>query len=169
MDVSGRTIKTEFDSFKGDVLNVIPPQRAGSIAASAKLITANNRWCGVNWQTMESVAVPGVYVLGDATLSAQAMPKSASMANNHAKIAAAAIVASLTGQPVPSSVVISNTCYSYVSDREAVHVNAVYRYDIDKKTMLPVAGSGGLSAQRNELEKAYADAWANNIWADSLG
>ena len=169
VDVSGRTIKTEFDSFKGDVLNVIPPQRAGSIAASAKLITANNRWCGVNWQTMESVAVPGVYVLGDATLSAQAMPKSASMANNHAKIAAAAIVASLTGQPVPSSVVISNTCYSYVSDREAVHVNAVYRYDIDKKTMLPVAGSGGLSAQRNELEKAYADAWANNIWADSLG
>ena len=58
VDVKGMTVKTEFDAFKGDVLNVVPPQRAGD-RAQAKLITANDRWCGVNWQTMESVAVPG--------------------------------------------------------------------------------------------------------------
>jgi hypothetical protein len=96
------------------------------------------------------------------------MPKSASMANNHAKIAAAAIVANLTGQPAPQTTAISNTCYSYVSATEAVHVTSVYRYETDKKTLLPVQGSGGISAQRSELEKSYADAWANNIWADSL-
>jgi NADH dehydrogenase FAD-containing subunit len=118
---------------------------------------------------MESVAVKGVHVLGDATLSAAAMPKSASMANNHAKIAAAAIVANLTGQPAPTSTTIANTCYSYVSATEAMHVTSVHRYDMGKKTLLPVQGAGGVSAQRNALEKSYADAWAANIWSDSLG
>jgi sulfite dehydrogenase len=168
VDVRSMTIKTEFDSFKGDVLNVVPPHRAGEIAVQAKLITANDRWCGVSWQTMESVAVPGIHVLGDATLSAAAMPKSGSMANNHGKIAASAIVALMTGQPLNPAPTINNTCYSYVSDREAMHVDSVHRWDPDKKTLLTVPGSGGISSQRSELEKQYADAWARNIWADTL-
>ncbi len=163
------SVKTDFDTFKGDVLNVIPPQRAGDIAAQARLITTNNRWCDVDWLTMESKAVAGVHVLGDATLSAAAMPKSASMANNHGKVAAGAIVAQLTGQPVNTQPVIANTCYSYVSDQEAMHVTSVHRYDSEKKTFLPVQGAGGVSAKRNEQEKSYADAWAKNIWADTLG
>ncbi len=163
------TVKTDFESFKGDVLNVIPPQRAAAIAARAGLITTNNRWCDVDWLTMESKVAPGVHVLGDATLSASAMPKSASMANNHAKIAAGAIVAMLTGQQVNPQPVIANACYSYVSDKEAMHVTSVHRYDADKKTILPVAGAGGVSAARSELEKAYADAWSRNIWTDALG
>jgi NADH dehydrogenase FAD-containing subunit len=168
VDIRTLTVHTEFDSFRGNVLNVIPPNRAGDIAARTKLITANNRWCGVDWQTMESVAVPGVHVLGDATLAAPAMPKSASMANNHAKIAASAIVAKLTGKPIDELPVIGNTCYSYLSATEAAHVNGVYRFDPEKKTLLPVEGAGGLSPKRNEQEKAYADDWAINIWADSL-
>jgi sulfite dehydrogenase len=168
VDVKAMTIKTEFDSFKGDVLNVVPPHRAADIALQAKLITANDRWCGVNWQTMESVSVPGIHVLGDATLSAAAMPKSASMANNHGKIAASAIVALMTGQPLNPAPTINNTCYSYVSDREAMHVDSVHRWDPAKKTLLTVPGSGGVSSQRSELEKQYADAWARNIWADTL-
>lgn len=169
VDVKGMTVKTEFDSFKGQVLNVVPPQKAGLIAQQAKLITANNRWCGVNWQTMESVAVPGMHVIGDATLAGPAMPKSGSMANNHAKIAASAVVATLTGQPVNPTPVINNTCYSYVSDREAMHVTQVYRFDPAQKVVAPVQGGGGVSSQRSALEKEYADAWAANIWADSLG
>ena len=163
------SVKTDFDTVKGDVLNVIPPQRAGNIAAQAKLITTNNRWCDVDWLTMESKVAAGIHILGDATLSAAAMPKSASMANNHAKIAAGAIVAQLTGQPVNPQPVIANTCYSYVSDKEAMHVTSVHRYDAEKKTLLPVQGAGGISAKRNEQEKSYADAWSRNIWADSLG
>ena len=168
VDVKTLTVHTEFDSFQGNVLNVLPPQRAGNIAAESRLITANNRWCGVDWRTMESEAVPGVYVLGDATLAAQAMPKSASVANNHAKVAASAIVAQLIGKPIDRAPVIGNTCYSYMSATEAAHINAVYRYDPEKKTLLPVEGAGGLSPKRNEQEKAYADDWATNIWADSL-
>jgi sulfite dehydrogenase len=168
VDYRGKVVKTEFDSFKGDVLNVVPPHRAGTVAVQAKLVTANNRWCGVNWQTMESVAVPGIHVLGDATLSAALMPKSGSMANNHGKIAASAIVALMTGEPLNPLPTINNTCYSYVSDREAMHVDSVHRWIPEKKTLEPVPGSGGVSSQRSELEKQYADAWARNIWADTL-
>jgi sulfite dehydrogenase len=169
VDLRGMTVKTEFDSFKGDVINVVPPMRAGLIAAQAKLITANNRWCGVNWQTTESVAVPGIHVIGDATLSAPAMPKSGSMANNQAKIAASAIVAMMTGKVINPEPIINNTCYSYVSDTEAMHVTSVHRWDAAQKTLATVPGSGGVSTQRSQLEKQYADGWAKSIWADSLG
>ena len=169
VDVATKTVKTEFDSFQGDILNIVPPQRAGVIAQQAKLITANNRWCGVGWTTMESVAVPGVHVIGDATLAAPAMPKSASMANNHAKICASAVVALMTGKPVNMTPVINNTCYSYVSASEAVHVTSIHRFDPAQRTLVAVPGSSGVSSQRTELEKHYADAWARSIWADTLG
>jgi len=169
VDAAALTVRTEFDNFKGNVINVIPPQRAGDIAQQAKLITANNRWCGVDWQTTQSVAVPGIHVIGDATLAAPAMPKSGSMANNQAKIAASAICAEMLGQPLNPQPQIVNTCYSYVSATEAVHVASVHRWDADKKSLLTVPGSGGVSGQRSELEKQYADAWAKNIWADTLG
>lgn len=169
VDHKALTVKTEFDSFKGDVVNVLPPMRAAFIAQQAKLVTTNNRWCGVNWQTTESIAVPGVYVLGDATLAADAMPKSASMANNHGKLAAAAIVAAMTGEPLNPAPTINNVCYSYVSDAEAMHVDSVHRWDAAQQKLLPVPGSGGVSTQRSALEKAYADSWARNIWADTFG
>ena len=169
VDVKAMTLKTDFASFKGDVLNVLPPQKAGNIAHQAKLVTAAGRWCGVDWLTMESVAAPGVHVIGDATLAGPAMPKSASMANNHAKICASAIVASMTGRPVNPLPIINNTCYSYVSDREAMRVTQVYRYDAAQKVVAPVQGAGGVSSQRTEIEKAFADAWARNIWSDTLG
>ncbi|MCU0805204.1 MAG: NAD(P)/FAD-dependent oxidoreductase [Burkholderiales bacterium] len=169
VDAASGTVRTEFDNFKGSVINILPPMRAGDIAQQAKLITANNRWCGVDWQTTQSVAVPGIYVIGDATLSAPAMPKSGSMANNQAKIAASAICAEMLGQPLNPQPQIVNTCYSYVSATEAVHVASVHRWDADKKTLITVPGSGGVSAQRTEIEKQFADAWAKNIWADTLG
>jgi len=169
VDVRGRTVKTEFDSFKGDVLNVVPPQRAGAIAAQAGVVTANNRWCEVNWLTTESIKVPNIHVIGDATQSAAGMPKSGSMANQHAKIAASAIVALMTGQQVNQTPMINNTCYSYTSATEAMHVTSIHAWDPDKKTLLPVKGAGGVSSARSTLEKQFADGWAINIWNDMLG
>jgi sulfite dehydrogenase len=163
--VEGKTVKLELEDVKGDVLNVVPPHRAGEIAAKAGLITTNNRWCDVDWRTMESKAVKGVHVLGDATLSAPAMPKSASMANNHAKIAAAAIVEQLNGR-TPQPMKIINTCYSFVAEKEAIRVSSVHEWD--GTTLSPVKGSGGVSAARTEAEATYAWNWARTIWADTL-
>lgn len=170
IDVDARTgaVKLEVEDVKGDVLNVIPPQRAGDIAINAGLITANNRWCGVDWRTMESTAVKGVHVLGDATLSAPLMPKSGSMANQHAKICAAAVIALINGQQPNPGPKIANTCYSYVSDNEAIHVASVHTWNDKENTLTTVPGSGGVSSARSELEGAYAWAWAVNIWQDVL-
>lgn len=154
---------------KADVLNVLPPMRAGDIARQAGLVTANNRWCGVDWLTLESVARPGIHVLGDATLSAALMPKSGHMANQHAKVAAAAIVELMNGRTPSSTPMMANTCYSYVDDRNVVHVASVHAYDARDKTMKVVPGSGGLSAAPSELEGSYGNAWARNIWHDMLG
>ena len=169
VDVKGMTIKLLFGDVKGDVLNVVPPQRAGDIARDAGLITANNRWCGVDWLSCESTAVKGVHVLGDATLSAAAMPKSASMANQHAKVCAAAVIALIKGQPLNPVPMMMNTCYSFVDAKNVIHVASVHAYSAAEKTMTVVKGSGGLSTAPSELEGQYAWGWARNIWADSLG
>jgi len=169
VDAASNTLKFDFnDDLKASVLNVIPAMRAGDVAAQAGLATANKRWCEVDFLTFESKVVKNVHVLGDAVLSAQLMPKSGHMANQHGKTCAAAVVALLTGQEVNTLPIYNNTCYSFVSATEVIHVASVHRYDADKKTMLTVPGSGGVSAQANTLEGRYAMGWARNIWADTL-
>jgi sulfite dehydrogenase len=167
VDGGSMSVHLEVEDVKGDVLNVVPPHRAGDIALKAGLITTNNRWCDVDWRTMESKAVKGVHVLGDATLSAPAMPKSASMANNHAKIAAGAIVDLLNGRE-PQPLKILNTCYSFVSQDEAIRVSSVHEWEPGQGTLVAVKGSGGVSAARSKAEANYAWNWAKTIWADSL-
>ena len=169
VDVATKTLKFEFnDDLKASVLNVIPAMRAGDIAVNAGLATANKRWCEVDFLTFESKAAKNVHVLGDSIQIAPGMPKSGHMANQHGKTCAAAVVALLTGSQVNNMPIYNNTCYSFVSSDEVVHVASVHRYDAEKKTMLTVPGSGGLSQAANALEAVYAMSWAQNIWADTL-
>ena len=167
-EVAGNVAKLEFEDVRADVLNVIPPQRAGDIARTAGLVNVNNRWVGVDWLTMESTAAKGIHVLGDSTFSAPAMPKSGHMANQHAKVAAAAIIQLLKGEAVNPTPVVMNTCYSFVTKDDVVHVASVHQYDAKDKTFKTVPGSGGVSAAANALEGRYALSWADNIWADML-
>ncbi len=168
VDAATGTAKLEFDDVKADVLNVVPPQRAGDIARTAGLLNMNNRWAGVNWLTMESTAVPGVHVLGDATFSAPLMPKSGHMANQHAKVAAAAIIQLLKKEPVNATPVVMNTCFSFVTARDVIHVASVHQYNAAEKTFKTVPGSGGISQAANQVEGRNALSWAQNIWADML-
>ncbi|NBV00288.1 MAG: flavocytochrome C [Burkholderiaceae bacterium] len=169
VDVKTKTLKFEFnDDIKADVLNVLPMMRAGSIAVKTGLANMNNRWCEVDFLTFESKVAPNVHVLGDAIQIAPGMPKSGHMANQHGKTCAAAVVAILSGAEVSQMPVYNNTCYSFVSATEVVHVASVHRYDAEKRTMVTVPGSGGVSAAANPLEGEYANAWARNIWADML-
>jgi sulfide dehydrogenase [flavocytochrome c] flavoprotein chain len=167
-EVSGTLAKLEFEDVKADVLNVVPPQRAGDLARTAGLININNRWAGVNWLTMESTAVPGVHVLGDAVFSAPLMPKSGHMANQHAKVAAAAVIQLLKGEAVNATPVVMNTCYSFVTKSDVIHVASVHQYDATDKIFKTVPGSGGVSAAANQVEGRNALSWAQNIWSDML-
>lgn len=168
VDANTNTAILEFDKLSAAVLNVVPAQRAGAIAGQAGLVNVNNRWCGVNWLSMESTAVPNVHVLGDATFPAPGMPKSGHMANQQAKIAAAAIINLMQGLPVSDAPVVMNTCYSFVDAKNVVHVSSVHQYVAADKTLQPVKGAGGLSPAPNELEGKFALSWAKNIWADML-
>jgi sulfite dehydrogenase len=168
VDAGNRTAILEFDQVKADVLNVVPPQRAGDIAAKSGLKLINNRWVDINWLTMESTSTPNIHVLGDAIFPAPTMPKSGHMANQHAKLAAAAIVNLMAGQPPSDSPLVMNTCYSFVDASNVVHVASVHAYDPATKQVQPVKGAGGLSAGPTEMEGKFALAWAKNIWADML-
>ncbi len=172
VSVDGMTQTVRFDlqdDVKADVLNVLPPMRAGALAVQTGLANANARWCQVDYQTFASTAAKDVHVLGDSILVAPFMPKSAHMANNHAKVAAAAIVAELLSLDLNPHPMLTNTCYSFVSATEVIHVASVHQYVAAEKTFKTVAGSGGVSAARSEIEASYANAWARNIWSDSLG
>lgn len=169
VDARTRTIKFEVnDDVKADVLNVLPTMRAGTIAVDTGLANANARWCLVNFLNFESTAVKDIHVLGDAIQTAPLMPKSGHMANSHAKVAAAAIVAELRGLPVNPAPMLTNTCYSFVDGKNVIHVASVHEYVAAEKTFKTVAGSGGVSTGPTELEGIYAWNWAQNIWADSL-
>ena len=154
---------------KADVINALPAMRANQLAVQTGLANmANGRWCGVNYMTFESSVAKDIFVIGDAIQVAQLMPKSGHMANNHAKVAAAAIVAQLSGiEPNPQPM-LTNTCYSFIDDRNVVHVASVHEYVASERTYKVVQGAGGLSAAPSELEGSYANNWARTIWADML-
>ena len=169
VDARTNTLKMSFgDDVKADVLNVLPPMRAGNIATQNGLDNSNKRWCQIDWLTYESTAVKNVHILGDALQIAPAMPKSGHMANQHAKVCAAAVIALLTGDVVNAAPMVANTCYSFIDDKNVVHVASVHRYDVAQKTMVAVPGSGGLSTDANRTEGIFANSWARNIWADML-
>ena len=154
---------------QADIINVIPPQRAPIQLRRAGLAAAGADWCPVDFRSYESTLVPGVHVLGDAIASAPGLPKSGHMANQSGKVCAAAVVAASLGAPIPNDPVIANTCYSFVSSSEAMHVAGVYRYDAEKRTMAVVKGAGGLSKTASSTEAVHAIGWAYNILHDTFG
>ena len=154
------TVSVEgLEDVRGDVINVIPPQRAGDIARTAGLVGPDKRWCPVNPTTFESTLAKGVHVIGDACI-AGAMPKSGYSANSEAKVCATNVVALMNGRE-PTELSGINTCYSYITDKEAVSVAAVYT--IKNNAIVSVPGSGGVSPDLSELEAVYASSWLKNI------
>ena len=165
VDVASKTVITDFDKISADVLNIIPPQRAGKPAQIAALNNIDKRWCEVDFLTYESKLAPNVHVIGDSVSAA--LPKSAHMATSQARVCASAIVELMQGKMPDPAPVFANTCYSYVNDKQAIHVANVYRYDETKKIMVAADG-GGVSSSPTEIEGDYAKAWAVNIWSDVL-
>ena len=163
VDPGARTVTTDLgDTVKYDVINLIPPQRAGTIAVDADLVGADKRWCEVNHVTYESVKHKDVHVIGDSTTGLP-VPKSGNVANAMGKIAAAVIVAQLGGRPVPQ-MPPGNTCYSWVSDREAIAVVNVYRIDGGKVVQIEQK----LTPAQSDAVARNAEGWAQSIWDDVI-
>ncbi|HSE03455.1 MAG TPA: FAD-dependent oxidoreductase [Methylomirabilota bacterium] len=164
VDAGARTVTTDLgDRVTYDVVNVIPPQRAGTIAVQADLVGADRRWCEVSHRTYESVKHHGIHVIGDATTGLP-VPKSGNVANAMGKICASAVAHLLNGKE-PPAMAPGNTCYSWVSDREAIAVVNAYRIESGKVVQIEQKLTPGPSAAvaRNSL------GWAQSIWNDVLG
>ncbi|MBK6742070.1 MAG: FAD-dependent oxidoreductase [Hydrogenophilales bacterium] len=162
-------VGTEFDDVKGDVINVVPPMQAASICDLAGVRVGLDGkpgpWCAIDYRTFESLTVKNVHILGDSTLTN--FPKSGSVANNTGKMCASAIAELLNGREPDAAPVVTNTCYSASSPDTAFHVATVFRYGEGNK-MVAQKG-GGVSKEESELEFAYMESWAHNVWADTLG
>lgn len=165
VDVATKTAKTEFEDVKADVLNIIPPMKAGMVADFAGVVNVDGRWCAVDFLTYESKVHKNIHIIGDSVSAA--LPKSGHMASSQAKVCAAAIIELMQGQQPDQSPTIVNTCYSMVSDVEAVHVANVFRFNAEKLAMVAADG-GGVSAKRSEHEGILANYWLDNILNDVL-
>ena len=170
VDVNAMTVNPTFgEPQHGDVINVIPPQKAGTIAEVAGL-TDDNGWCPIDQRTFESRLQQHVHVIGDASTAAP-MPKSGFAASSQGKVCATAIVASLSEQEMPAPSLV-NTCYSLVGPDYGISVAAVYRLGDDG--IAAVAGAGGVSpkdadASFRVAESRYAVGWYQSITADIWG
>lgn len=153
---------------EADVWNIVPPQQASALLRNAGLANVADRWCGVDFLTYESRVASNIHIIGDSIASAPGMPKSGHMANQQAKVCAGAIAALLAGRAPNDEPIIANTCYSFVNEKEAIHIAAVYGYDAQNATMVVVPGSGGLSEAPSSEEGFMAVAWAFNILNDTL-
>ena len=97
------------------------------------------------------------------------MPKSGHMANSHAQVAAAAIVAEIQGLEVNPGPMLTNTCYSYVSATEVIHVASVHEYVAAEKTFKLVSMGRGLTSRpwsSATMAAAATLAWLLAIWPD---
>ena len=166
IDVGQRIVETEFASHRADVLNVIPPQRAGKLAALAGL-TDGSGWCPVDPLTFESTRQPGIHVIGDAC-AVLPMPKSAFAAQNQARLCAAAIIALLQDRP-PATPRLINHCYSFVSPDQAISITAVYGYEASSKSLSNLSGGETGPGDDWRREATYASDWYHLLMEDTFG
>ncbi|RKZ36885.1 MAG: cytochrome C [Gammaproteobacteria bacterium] len=161
---------TDFEEYKGDVINVIPPQQAGEIARRTGLADKSG-WCPVNQKTFESKLYKEVHVIGDASIAGK-MPKSAYAANSQGKVCAAAVAALINGKVVEEPSYI-NTCYSLVTPKHGISVAAVYELN-DKGRIVEIEEAGDpspieASPWQREMEARYAHSFLINIMSDTFG
>jgi sulfide dehydrogenase [flavocytochrome c] flavoprotein chain len=169
VDATTRALVTDFGRHTGDVVNVIPPQRAGQIAQVAG-VADRTGWCPIDPVTFESRLQPNIHVIGDASI-AGGMPKSAFSANVQGKVCAVAIASLLRGD-APVEPKLINTCYSLVAPDYGISVAGVY--SPRNGVLTDVEGAGGTSPVNappsfRAQEAAYAEAWFQTIASEVYG
>src|SRR3990170_1103390 len=163
IDVGAKEVTTETgDKVKCDLINLIPPQRAGAIAVEADLVGGDKRWCEVDHVTYESVKQRNIHVVGDSTIGLP-VPKSGNVANAMGKICAIAVVHLLNDKEAPV-IAPGNTCYSWVNDKEAIAV--VNSYKIENRKVVQIEQK--LTPGKSVAVAQNSLAWKTSIWNDIL-
>jgi sulfide dehydrogenase [flavocytochrome c] flavoprotein subunit len=163
------TVSTAFDDYKVAVANIIPAQRAGSIATQAGLDQGTG-YCAIDPVTFESRVHKRVYVLGDATIAGE-MPKSGFSANCQAKACARAILADIGGREATPAKLL-NICYSLADPDYAFSI--VDGFAVKDDTLALTFSDNrttplGASLDEHKREAQSARSWYANITADMFG
>jgi NADPH-dependent 2,4-dienoyl-CoA reductase/sulfur reductase-like enzyme len=166
VDAASLTINTSQGSFRGNVLNVIPPHRAGRVITANGLADAGGKWSSVDVLSYESKVAPGIHVIGDASATTQ--PKAGHIANQEAKVCADAILRLFSGRAVDPAPVTNSACYSPITFDTASWLTVTFAYDPVSKTMVPVPASAGEASARSKDNFEEMNKWFKALMGDSF-
>jgi NADPH-dependent 2,4-dienoyl-CoA reductase/sulfur reductase-like enzyme len=169
IDVAKKIIETDFDNYQYAVANVIPPQKAGALAAIAG-VADRTGWCPVDPITFESLQQKNIHVIGDAAI-AGAMPKSAFSGAIEGKLCAAAIARLFAGG-TPAAPSLASDCYSLVAPGYAISITGTFAPVNSEYTEVDNSiRSSPLDAPpaRRAEEAKEADAWFATITSETFG
>ena len=159
-----REVETAFETFKGDVLNFIPAQRAAAVLLRSGL-GGEGEWCQIDQATFESPLAPGVHVLGDSAIVGD-MPKSGFSASVQGAVCAHVVVALLRDQ-TPQTGILLNTCYSFLAPDYGISVAGVYRVTAEGRleSVKDTGGTSPLGASDDDRHAAagFARSWYANV------
>jgi sulfide dehydrogenase [flavocytochrome c] flavoprotein subunit len=169
VDAASKTIKTDFDSYRADVANIIPPQKAGGVTVLAG-VADRTGWCPINPITFESSQQANIHVIGDAAISGS-LPKSASAGNSAGKLCAAAIARLFAGAK-PAEPELASACYSLVAPGYAISITGKYHPVGDQ--FIEIEGDGKTSPLDappllRADEARLADGWFTQITGEVFG
>jgi NADPH-dependent 2,4-dienoyl-CoA reductase/sulfur reductase-like enzyme len=167
VDTATNTIVTDFGNYTADVASVIPPQKAGRIAAIAGAAD-NTGWCPIDPTSFASKLVPNIHVIGDACIAGQ-LPKSASAAQAQGKACAAAVVNLMSGKP-PETPRLTGACYNTVAPGYAFSLSGVYQPK-DGQFAEVEGATSPVNAPREERQREAerAENWFKTITVDTFG
>jgi NADPH-dependent 2,4-dienoyl-CoA reductase/sulfur reductase-like enzyme len=167
VDATTMTLHTNAGNISGNVLNVIPPQRAGKvITANGLTNTADGRWTTVNVLSYESTTAPGIHVIGDASATTQ--PKAGHIANQEAKVCADAILRLFSGRALDPSPHTNSACYSPITATTASWLTVNFKYDPVTATMVAIPASSGEAAARSTGNFSEMNKWFTALMGDSF-
>jgi NADH dehydrogenase FAD-containing subunit len=166
IDATTMSLNTSLGNLKANVINAIPPHKAGKVVVANGLANAGGRWAGVDVLTYQSVVAPGIHIIGDASATTQ--PKAGHIANQEAKICADAVVRLLAGRSPDPAPITNSACYSPITADTASWLTAVFAYDPGTATMQPVPGAAGEAAGRSTDNYQEMNRWFNTLMEDSF-
>ncbi len=169
VDPATMTLITAAGTIRGDVVNLIPRQRAGALVAQSGLNnSADGRFAGVDVLSYAStVSGAGkVHVLGDSSATTQ--PKAGHIANQEGKVCADAISRILVGQQPDPAPVTNSACFSTITMQQASWLQAVFQYDAASMAMKPVAAASGASSGWNSNNFEDMGTWFKALMSDTF-
>ena len=169
VDPASMRVSTTQGVFRGDVVNLIPRQKAGKLIVGSGLANATEgRFAGVNVLSYASTVAGAdkVHIIGDSSATTQ--PKAGHIANQEAKVCADAIVRLLAGGSPDPAPVTNSACYSTITMSQAAWLTAVFQYNATTASMQAVAASSAASVGWDSGNFREMNTWFNALMADSF-